>query len=139
MACASSRDHTEMGMYMKKIYIEGAGAPAGHYTPAVESGGFIYVSGQLPIDPFTGEKTSGDIKLQTLRVLDNIKLLLKSGGSGIEKIIKINIYLSDIGLWDEVNIVYAGFMGEHKPSRIVIPTGPLHYGFFIEIDAIAEV
>ena len=123
---------------MEKIFIEGAKVPAGHYSPGVKTGNMIYVSGQLPIDPFTGEKSTGDIKEQTLRTLDNVRLVLESAGSCLEKIVKANIYIPDVAMWDEVNAVFKGYFGEHKPARVIIPTRELHYGLLIEIDAIAE-
>jgi 2-iminobutanoate/2-iminopropanoate deaminase len=123
---------------MEKIYITGADIPAGHYTPGIKSGGMVYISGQLPIDPFTGEICKGDIKAQTQRTLENVRLILDSCGSAVNKVVKVNVFVSDIEMWNEVNGVYKDFFGDHKPARIVVPVNELHYGCLIEIDAVAE-
>lgn len=123
---------------MKTIYTDKAPVPAGHYSQAIVSGGLVYVSGQLPIDPGTGEKL-GDrpVEEQTRRALDNLEAVLLAAGSSREKVLKITVYVSDISLWDLVNREYAAFFGEHKPARSVVPTRDLHFGLKVEVDAIA--
>ena len=123
---------------MEYIYITGAQKPKGHYTPAIKSNGMIYVSGQVPTDPFTGQRCEGTIEEQTRQSLTNVKTILESGGSCLEKAVKVNIYISDIAYWDAVNTVYQEFFPQHKPARIVVPTTKLHYGVLVEIDCIAE-
>lgn len=122
---------------MQKINTDKAPRAGGHYTQAIESGGFIFISGQLPIEPVTGEKILGSIEEQTLRVLKNIEAIAVAAGSDLNHIIKTTVYVSDIDLWGRVNAVYAQFFGEHKPARAVVPVNPLHFGFQIEIEAIA--
>ena len=124
---------------MEKVYVKGANPPVGHYTPGIISGGMLYVSGQLPIDPFTGEKSTGDIVCQTKRTLENVRLVLESAGTSVDKVVKLNVFVSDISYWDKVNDVCKEFFGEHKPARIVAPVPELHYGLLVEIDAVAEV
>ena len=124
---------------MREIHIKNACKPAGHYSPAIESGGILYVSGQLPIDPFTGEKCHGSAAEQTERALKNMDLILTSAGSARDKVTKVSIYVSDIDFWEDIDTVYSRFFGVHKPARIVIPTGKLHYGFMVEIAAEAEL
>ena len=124
---------------MKSIYTKDAPEPAGHYSQAMVHNGMIFVSGQLPIDPVTGTKLTGEIASQTVQVLRNLKSILEEAGSGTDKLLKVNIYLSDISLWDEVNEIYTDFMGDHKPARAVIPTRDLHYGVKIEVEAVAAV
>jgi len=93
----------------------------------------------LPIDPITGEKRIGSIEEQTEQALKNVAAILKAAGSDINHVIKTTVYISDIELWDRINAVYANFFGEHRPARVVVPTKNLHYGFQIEIEAIAAL
>ena len=112
----------------------------GHYSPAVVHGGLVFVSGQLPIDPHSGRKLNdAPVEAQTLQALQNLAAILKANGSRLDRVLKVTVYVSDIALWDRVNAVYAKFFGAHRPARAVVPTGPLHFGFLIEIDAIAAV
>ncbi len=124
---------------MKTYYTDKAPSPAGHYSQAVVHGGLIYISGQLPVVPGTGEKITGEIEDQARQALSNLKAILEEAGSGTERVIKTTVYISDISLWSRVNEVYADFFGSHKPARSVVPAGKLHYGFLIEIDAVAAV
>jgi len=124
---------------MKEISTQNAPKPAGHYSQAIVHNNIVYVSGQLPIDPKTGEKRLGSIEEQTEQALKNLSEILKAAGSSINQVIKTTVYVSDIELWGRVNAVYARFFGEHRPARAVVPTRNLHFGFQIEIEAIAEV
>lgn len=126
-------------MKIIKVYTDKAPKPAGHYSQGIIYGNLIFISGQLPIDPLTGEKKIGSIEEQTLQVLKNIKEILISAGSDLKYILKTTVYISDIRLWERVNKVYSEFFGEHKPARSVVPTKELHYGFQIEIEAIAVI
>ena len=113
--------------------------PAGHYSQAIVHGGMVYVSGQLPIDPQTGEKRAGSIEEQTEQALRNLAAILKAADSGLDQVVKTTVYVSDIELWGRVNQVYSRFFGGHRPARAVVPTRELHFGFQIEIEAIAAV
>jgi len=124
---------------MEYINTHFAPEPSGHYSQAVVHAGLVFVSGQLPIDPKTGEKQLGTIEEQSARVLANLEAVLKASGSGKGKVIRVTVYVSNIVLWDRVNKVYADFFGDHKPARVVVPTRDLHYGFQIEMDAVAAV
>ncbi|HEY6186533.1 MAG TPA: Rid family detoxifying hydrolase [Pyrinomonadaceae bacterium] len=124
-------------MKIKSILTPDAPAPGGHYSQAIVHNGLIYISGQLPINPRTGEKILGPIEEQTRQVLENIGAILKAAGSDMGHVLKMTVYVSDIGLWGAVNEVYKSLMGDARPARAVVPTGELHYGFLIEIDAIA--
>ncbi len=124
---------------MEKIFTDKAPPPGGHYSQAIVHHGLVYVSGQLPVDPQTGEKRLGSIEEQTELVLSNLAEILAAAGSSISQIIKTTVYIADIELWGRVNKVYAEFMGDHQPARAVVPTKDLHYGFQIEIDAIAAL
>ncbi len=122
---------------MRFISTEDAPRPGGHYSQAVVHQGVVYVAGQLPIVPETGEKCLGTVEEQTERTLLNLEAVLKAAGSGRDRVLRVTVYVSDISLWGRVNEVYAGFFGGHRPARTVVPTRDLHYGFLVEIDAIA--
>ena len=124
---------------MKEIFTIDAPSPAGHYSQAIEHMGLIYVSGQLPVIPGSKEKHVGSIEEQTEQVLANLEAILKNGKSDKNQVLKVTVYISDIALWNRVNSVYAGFFGDHRPARAIVPTRELHFGFQIEIDAIAAV
>lgn len=124
---------------LKKILTDQAPKPAGHYSQAIVHNGVVFVAGQLPIDPATGEKRVGTIEEQTLQALKNVRAILQAAGSDTDRVIRTNIYIADIELWDRVNTVYAEFFGDHRPARSVVPTNTLHFGFQIEIDAVAAV
>jgi 2-iminobutanoate/2-iminopropanoate deaminase len=124
-------------MEIKAINTESAPSPGGHYSQAVVYNRMVFVSGQLSIDPRTGEKKLGSIEEQTEQTLKNVAEILKGAGSDLSRLLKVTIYISDISLWGAVNTVYARMLGEHRPARAVIPTRELHYGFLIEIEAVA--
>jgi len=124
---------------MRPIRTINAPTPAGHYSQAIEHDGLIYVSGQLAIDPENGEKKLGSIEEQTERALENVSAIVEAAGGTRSSILKVTVYVADIGLWSAVNETYAAFFGEHRPARAVIPCGELHHGFLVEIDAIAAV
>ena len=122
---------------MKTIETATAPAPAGHYSQAIVHGGLVYVAGQLPIDPARPEHRLASIEEQTEQVLRNVGEILKAAGSSLGQVVQMTIYVSDISLWGRINTVYARVMGAHKPARAVVPTRDLHYGYQIEIQAIA--
>lgn len=124
---------------MKVVQPENQPSPKGHYSPGIEHNGVIYVSGQLPLDLITREPFTGDIAKQTELTLRNVEAVLAAGGSGLDKVLQMTIYVSDMSLWDAVNAAYIEVMGEHKPARAIVPVKDLHYGVSIEIQAIAAV
>ena len=124
---------------MEKIFTPNAPKPAGHYSQAIVHDNVVYVSGQLPIDPVTGQKRLGSIEEQTEQALKNLAEILRAAGSDIDSVIKTTVYISDIQLWERVNNVYSEFFGEHRPARAIVPTRDLHHGFNIEIEAIASL
>src|SRR5687767_6665702 len=124
-------------MRIRTVQTEKAPTPAGHYSQAVVYNGLVFVAGQLAIDPQTGEKKLGSIEEQTEQALKNISEILKAAGSEMKLVLKMTVFVADIGLWERVNEVYSRVMGEHRPARAVIPTRDLHHGFLIEIEAIA--
>jgi len=124
---------------MRRVVTINAPQPAGHYSQAMVHNDIAYISGQLPIVPETGEKILGPIEEQTTQVLKNLAAILKAARSDLKRVLKTTVYVSDISLWDKVNAVYKEFFGNHRPARSVVPTRELHYGFQIEIEAIAAV
>ena len=124
-------------MEIKRINTPNAPKAAGHYSQATVYNGLVFVAGQLSIDPATGEKKLGSIEEQTEQALANVHAILKAAGSDWDRVLKVNISIADIELWEAVNKVYARVLGENRPARAVIPCGELHYGFLIEIEAIA--
>lgn len=124
---------------MIEISTMDAPKPAGHYAQAIAHGDMVYVSGQLPIDPQTGEKRVGSIEEQTEQALRNLAGILRAANSNLDQVVKTTVYISDIELWGRVNAVYSKFFGEHRPARAVVPTRELHFGFQIEIEAIAAL
>ena len=124
---------------MKLIETDNAPLPGGHYSQAIVHNGLVYVSGQLPIDPKTGEKQTGSIEEQTSLVLQNLSAILEASGSSLSQVLKVTVYISDISLWGKVNEVYAEIFGDHRPARAIVPTRDLHFGFKLEVDAVAAV
>ena len=124
-------------MEIQTVLTPNAPAPGGHYSQAVVYNGLVFVAGQLAIDPKTGERLTGSIEEQTEQCLKNTAAILEAAGSGLNRVLKMTIYISDIELWGPVNSVYARILGEHRPARAVVPVKELHYGFKIEIETIA--
>ena len=109
----------------------------GPYSQAVKTNGFIFVSGQIPIDPDTNNLVKGDIAEQTRRVLKNIKNILEAAGAGLEDVVKTTVYLKDIKKFGDMNQAYGGFFTTLFPARATVEVSNLPKGVDIEIDAIA--
>ena len=122
---------------MKTIQPPDQPQPKGHYSPGIEHGGLIYVSGQLPMTLDTREPFTGDIGEQTELALKNVEAVLKAAGSDLSHVLQFTIYVSDIELWGEVNKKYAEMLGDHRPARAIVPVKDLHFDTKIEIQAIA--
>jgi 2-iminobutanoate/2-iminopropanoate deaminase len=124
---------------MKEISTPNAPKPAGHYAQGIVHQDLVFVSGQLPIDPATGDKCLGSIEEQTRLALRNVEAILVAANSGKDLVLKTTVYVSDIELWERVNAVYREFFGGHRPARAVVPTRDLHFGLKVEIEVIAAV
>jgi 2-iminobutanoate/2-iminopropanoate deaminase len=111
--------------------------PAGHYSQGILAGNLIFVSGQLPVKPLTGDKITGDVSEQTLQALNNVLSIVKAAGGDITTIARTTIYTTDVRHWEEVNRVYADFFGPVQPARSIITVSGLHQGFLVEIEAVA--
>ena len=122
---------------IERISPPGVPAPRGPYSPAVRAGGFIFVSGQVPVDPSTGQMVTGDIRRETRQTLTNVKSLLEGCGASLADVVKCTVYLGDGNDFAAMNEVYAEFFGESKPARSTIACEFAIPGIRIEIDAIA--
>jgi len=119
------------------IMTKNAPAAVGPYSQGYKAGGFIYVSGQVPINPATGEAVKGDIAKAAQQSLDNCKAIIEEAGASLEDVIKVEIFLTNMGDFGKVNEVYANFFGDHKPARACVEVAGLPLGVDIEIQMIA--
>jgi 2-iminobutanoate/2-iminopropanoate deaminase len=111
-----------------------AGAP---YNQAIATGGFVFCSGQVAIDPETGSLVDGGITEQTARVLENLKAVLEGAGSSLEKVVKTTVFLADFGEFGAMNEVYATFFKSDPPARSTVEVSALPAGARVEIEAVA--
>jgi 2-iminobutanoate/2-iminopropanoate deaminase len=126
---------------MKKKVIQTEKAPKaiGPYSQAIQAGEFLFLSGQIPLDPKTGDLMKGDIREQTQQVLENIKGVLESQGLGMENVVKATIFLKDMANFNQVNEVYATYFTSFPPARSTIEVAKLPRDADIEIEAIALI
>jgi 2-iminobutanoate/2-iminopropanoate deaminase len=114
-------------------------APIGPYSKGMKCKGFIFVGGQLPVNPKTEKLVEGGIKEQTKQSLENVKTILEDGGSSLEKIVKTTVYLKDMNDFNDMNEVYKQFFKKDFPTRATVQVARLPKDALIEIEAIAEV
>jgi 2-iminobutanoate/2-iminopropanoate deaminase len=128
-------------MKMGKRVIQTAMAPKaiGPYSQAIRAGSFLFLSGQIPLDPKTGELVKGDIRQQTKQVLENLKGVLESEKLEMEDVVKVTIFLKDIGNFNQVNEVYATYFPSSPPARSTVQVAKLPRDAEIEIEAIALI
>ena len=124
---------------MEYVFTENAPKPVGPYSQAVKVGGWVYVSGQIPIDPKTGEVVRGDFSAAVRRVLENLKAIVEAAGGGLEDVVRVMVYLTDIGKFGEFNKIYSEYFSSHKPARMVIEVSRLPKDVEVAIDAVAYV
>ncbi len=124
-------------MQLQTISTDKAPKALGPYSQAIAINGFIFLSGQIPIDPKTGNLITGSTAEQTQQVLNNLAAVLASVESNPNHIVKTTVYLQNMSDFDEMNKVYAEFFGSHKPARVTIEAAKLPKGAKVEIDAIA--
>ena len=123
---------------MKKIVATKEAPQAiGPYSQAIKAGGFVFVSGQIPLVPATGEMVQGGIEMQTEQVLKNLAAILKAAGSSLDAVVKTTVYITNIADFAKVNEVYAKFFVKDCPARVCVEVSNLPKGALIEIDVIA--
>ena len=121
------------------INTENAPAPIGPYNQAVKSGHLLYTSGQIPIDPATGEMVSGGVREQSIQALENLKAVLEASGSTLDDVIKTTVFLADMADFPVLNTIYAEFFDEENaPARSTVQVAGLPKGSLVEIEAIAK-
>lgn len=126
-------------MKEKVIRTEKAPKAIGPYSQAIQAENLLFLSGQIPIDPATGEVVKGDIRKQTRQVLENIKGLLESQGLGMEDVIKVTVFLKDIENFNQLNEVYATYFRSFPPARSTVEVAKLPKNVDVEIEAIALI
>jgi 2-iminobutanoate/2-iminopropanoate deaminase len=119
------------------IETKSAPAPIGPYSQAVRANGFLFVSGQIPIQPESGFVVQGDISAQTRQVLRNLAAILEAAGSSLQKVVKTTIYLTNLDDFSRLNQVYAEYLGEVKPARATVQVARLPREVLVEIEAVA--
>jgi 2-iminobutanoate/2-iminopropanoate deaminase len=112
-------------------------APGGHYSHSVTANGFVFISGQLPIAPDGSKLADAPFEQQAQQTLNNIAAALTAAGSAIDRLVQVRVYITDIQLWPAFNAIYAKWIGMSRPARAVVPVPQLHYGFKIEVEAVA--
>jgi len=121
---------------MKFISTPTAPKPVAAYSQAIEANGFIFCSGQVGIDPALGKLADG-LTAQAQQVFRNLSHVLEAAGSRFDKVVKVSIFLTDLQHFAEVNAIYEGFVGSHRPARTTVGCGALPLGALIEVDVIA--
>jgi 2-iminobutanoate/2-iminopropanoate deaminase len=111
--------------------------PGGHYSNALKAGGFVFVSGQLPIAADGTRLTGAPLDRQIQQVLDNVSQALIGAGTSISKLVQVRVYLTDVKYWPAFDELYAKWAGASRPARAVVPVSQLHYDFLIEMEATA--
>jgi 2-iminobutanoate/2-iminopropanoate deaminase len=114
-------------------------APGGHYSHAVVHNGMVYVSGQLPIAPDGTKRADAPFAEQARQVLANVGAALEAAGASTAGLVQVRVYVTDIAHWPEFNALYTQWIGAHRPARAVVPVPMLHFGFLIEIEAVAAL
>ncbi len=119
------------------VFTEKAPKPVGPYSQAIVANGFVFVAGQVPIDPQTGKVVEGGIREQTKRVLENVKAILEASGSSLDKVVKVNVYLKRAEDFPAMNEIYSQYFPKDPPARTTVIAGMVREEFLIEIDVIA--
>ena len=126
---------------MRKQVIQTSEAPQaiGPYSQAVRVGNLVFLSGQIPLDPASGNIVEGDIVVQTRRVMENLGGVLRAAGASFAEVVKTTIFLADLGHFSKMNEVYGGYFTSEPPARATVQVGALPRGVLIEIDMVAHV
>jgi 2-iminobutanoate/2-iminopropanoate deaminase len=124
---------------MEKTVIRTEEAPRaiGPYEQGIQAGSMLYTSGQIPLDPVTGHVEGHTIEEQTRRVFDNLRAVLEAGNSSLDRVVKVTVFLTDLGEFSRFNEVYAGYFPESRPARSTVQVAGLPRGVKIEAEAVA--
>lgn len=126
-------------MDLRAVATRGAPEAIGPYAQAVACGGFLFLSGQVPIDPATGHLVRGTVQEEVARVLENLSAVLRAAGSGLDRVVRTTVYLTDLADFGAMNEAYARYFGTHRPARSTVQVAALPKGARVEIDAIAAL
>jgi 2-iminobutanoate/2-iminopropanoate deaminase len=121
------------------VSTQAAPAAIGPYSQAIRAGGFLFVSGQLPLDPATGALVEGDVRAQARRVLENLGAIIAAAGGSFDRVVKTTVYLVDMNDFPALNEEYAKFFGTPAPARATVQVGRLPKDVRVEIDAIVHL
>ena len=124
---------------MRAISTPDAPAAIGPYSQAIRAGEFLFVSGQIPLDPTTGALVDGDVRAQTRRVLENLSAIVAAGGASLDRVVKTTVYLVDMNDFPAMNEVYATFFSAPAPARATVQVGRLPKDVRVEIDAVVHL
>jgi reactive intermediate/imine deaminase len=113
--------------------------PGGHYSHVAVANGFVFVSGQLPINPQGDKLNDAPFDVQAEQVLANVQAALESVGSSVAQLVQVRVYVVDVENWASFNQIYARWAGDAKPARAVVPVPQLHYGFKVEVEVTAVI
>ncbi|RLG87090.1 MAG: deaminase [Thermoprotei archaeon] len=126
-------------MAKQVVFTEKAPKPVGPYSQGVKAGGFLFVAGQIPIDPSTDRIVEGSFEDKVRRVLENVKAVVEAAGGSLDNVVKVTVYLKDISLFDRFNKVYAEYFPRNPPARVVVEVSNLPKGVELEVEAIAYI
>jgi 2-iminobutanoate/2-iminopropanoate deaminase len=122
---------------MERVQTDQAPQAIGPYSQAIKVNGFVFASGQIPLDPATMQLVEGDVRIQTERVLRNLEKVLEAAGSSLEQVVKTTVFLIDMADFSAMNEVYAGFFGTVRPARSTVEVRRLPRDARVEIDVVA--
>ena len=124
---------------LSSVQTDRAPAAIGPYSQAVVTDGWVFCSGQIPLDPETGQMLTGSVAEQTELVLTNLRAVLEAAGSSMDRVVKTTVFLSDMGTFAEMNEVYARHFGDHRPARAAVEAAALPKACDVEIECVARI
>jgi len=120
-----------------RVETDAAPRAIGPYSQGVLAGDLLFVSGQIPLDPISGELVAGEFRAEFERVLANVDGVVRAAGCDRRRIVRCTVYVTDLGLFAELNEIYAAFFGDHRPARAVVEVAALPRGARVEMEAVA--
>ncbi|MBP1620662.1 MAG: putative endoribonuclease [Acidobacteria bacterium] len=126
-----------MSTTISRVETEAAPRAIGPYSQGMLAGDLLFVSGQIPLDPISGELVAGEFRAEFERVLANVDGVVRAAGCDRRRIVRSTVYVTDLGLFAELNEIYAAFFGDHRPARAVVEVAALPRGARVEMEAVA--